>query len=263
MMKNTLINALNFAGQIQREKFRKSLTVSIKESASSILTEVDLACEKVIFDTIRNSFPGHNLLGEESGLINNHSNYTWVVDPLDGTSNFAAGLPWFGILIAVFDKSVPVMAGSLIPLENSMCYAALSEGTWISGERIHITDQKLTSSLIAFSMDYTDDEPLLANGMTIYRHLLKNARNVRSTNSLLDFQFVVEGKLGGCINLFTKIWDIAASYLFLKEAGGMLVGLDGKEVEFDLNESGTIRTYPVAAGSPGIIRQLEPLFSAL
>jgi myo-inositol-1(or 4)-monophosphatase len=262
-MKNTLINALNLAGQIQREKFRKSLTVSIKESASSILTEVDVACEKAIFDTIRKSFPAHNLLGEESGLINNHSNYTWVVDPLDGTSNFAAGLPWFGILIALFDKRLPVMAGSLIPLENSLCYAALSEGTWINGERIYMTDQKLSSSLIAFSMDFTDDDQLLANGMAIYQHLLKNARNVRTTNSLLDFQYVVEGKLGGCINLFTKIWDIAASFLFLKEAGGMMVGLDGKEVKFELNESGINRTYPVAAGSSGIINQLRPLFSTL
>jgi myo-inositol-1(or 4)-monophosphatase len=258
-MKNTLINALNRAGQIQREKFEKALTVSLKESASSIVTEVDLACEKVIFDTIRKSFPDHNLLGEESGLINHQSNFTWVVDPLDGTSNFAAGIPWFGILIALFDNNVPVMAGSLIPLENSMCYAARSEGTWINGKRIFMTDQILSSSLIGFSMDFTEDEQLLSGGMLIYKYLLKNARNVRSTNSLIDFQLVVEGKLGGCINLFTRIWDIAASYLFLKEAGGTMVGLDGKEVKFELNPSGISRTYPVAAGSPEIIRQLKPV----
>lgn len=257
------MDALGRAGQIQRDKFRKSLKISLKESASSILTEVDIACEKVIFETIRKSFPDHNLLGEESGFVDNHSDYTWIVDPLDGTSNFAAGIPWFGILIALFEKAAPVMAGSLVPLENSLCYAALGEGTWINKERIQIREQNLSSSLIAFSMDFTDDELLLAKGMSFYRYLLRNARNVRTTNSLVDFQYVVESKLGGCINLFTRIWDIAASFLFLKEAGGMLVGLDGKEIRFELNESGIKKTYPVVAGAPGIIHQLKPLFSAL
>jgi len=261
-MKNTLIKVLNQAGQIQREKFRTSLSVSIKESDSSVVTEVDFACEKVIFDTIRQSFPEHNLVGEESGFVNNGSDYTWIVDPLDGTSNFAAGIPWFGILIALLRKNQPVMAGSLLPLENSMCYAANGEGTWIDGKRVHMSEQKLSSTLIAFSMDYTNDEQLLAKGMNYYRFLLQNARNVRTTNSLVDFQYVVEGKLGGCINFFTKIWDIAASYLFLKEAGGIMVGFDGKEIEFALNEDGIKKTYPVIAGTPGMIQQLKSLFSS-
>jgi len=260
-MKDILIKVLQQAGQIQRDKFRKSLKISIKESDSSVVTEVDLACEKVIFDTIRKSFPEHNLLGEESGMVKNGSDYTWIVDPLDGTSNFAAGIPWFGILIAVLRKNQPVMAGSLLPLENSLCYAAAGEGTWIDGKRIQMPEQKLSSSLIAFAMDYTDDKKLLAKGMTYYQFLLQNARNVRATNSLVDFQYVVEGKLGGCINFFTRIWDIAASYLFLKEAGGIMVGLDGKETEFALNEDGIKKTYPVIAGTPGIIKQLGPLFS--
>ena len=260
-MKDTLIQVLHQAGQIQQEKFRTSLKVSIKESDSSVVTEVDFACEKVIFDTIRQTFPEHNLVGEESGFVNNGSDYTWIVDPLDGTSNFAAGIPWFGILIALLRKNQPVMAGSLLPLENSLCYAAAGEGTWIDGKRIHMSDKQLSSSLIAFSMDYTDDEQLLSRGMTYYKFLLQNARNVRTTNSLVDFQYVVEGKLGGCINFFTRIWDIAASYLFLKEAGGIMVGPDGKEIEFTMNESGISKTYPVIAGTPGMIRQLKPLFS--
>jgi len=259
-MTDTLLEALNRAGEIQKKKFRKSLSVSLKESASSIVTEVDIACEKVIFNTIRKSFPEHNLIGEESGFINNRSDFTWIVDPLDGTSNFAAGIPWFGILIALFENNAPVLAGSLIPLENSLCIATRGGGTWINGKRIRMKDQSLSSSLIAFSMDFTEDEKLLARGMNYYQFLLKNARNVRTTNSLIDFQYVVEGKLGGCINLFTKLWDIAASFLILKEAGGTMTGLDGKETEFELNTAGISRTYPVAAGSPAMIRQLKPLF---
>jgi hypothetical protein len=71
----------------------------------------------------------------------------------------------------------------------------------------------------------------------------------------------VESKLGGCINFFTRIWDISASWLFLKEAGGMMVGPDGKEIRFELSRAGIMKTYPVIAGSPGIIEQLRPLFS--
>ncbi len=260
-MKDTLIKVLNLAGEIQREKFRKALTVSIKKADNSVVTEVDTACEKVIFETIRQTFPGHNLLGEESGFVDNRSDFTWIVDPLDGTSNFAAGIPWFGILIALLEKDRPVMAGSLLPLENSLCYAAQGEGTWINGKRVSMPRMELSSSLVAFSMDYTDDEKLLSMGMIYYRFLLEHARNIRSTNSLIDFQYVVEGKLGACINFFTRIWDIAASWLFLKEAGGMMVGPDGKEIRFELSRAGILRTYPVIAGSPGIIERLEPLFS--
>jgi len=260
-MKDTLIRVLNGAGDIQRRKFRKALQVSIKKADNSVVTEVDTACEQLIFDTIRQAFPEHNLLGEESGFVDNGSGYTWIVDPLDGTSNFAAGIPWFGILIALLEKDTPVMAGSLLPLENSLCFAARGEGTWINGKRITLPVKELSSSLVAFSMDYTEDERLLAMGMTYYRFFLHHARNIRSTNSLIDFQYVTEGKLGACVNFFTRIWDIAASWLFLKESGGLMVGPDGKEVRFDLSQEGIRKTYPVIAGSPGILEQMGPLFT--
>ena len=98
-MKDLLVSALKAPGEILLEYFHKPITAKQKESQSSIITEADIKSEAIIIKLIRDRFPEHNIISEERGSINNTSEYTWIIDPLDGTSNFAAGIPWFGILI--------------------------------------------------------------------------------------------------------------------------------------------------------------------
>jgi len=247
---------LKSAGNIQRQRFGETLQASRKESISSIVTEVDVSSEKIIIETIRQAFPGHNLLGEESGFKSNNSDWTWVVDPLDGTSNYAAHLPWFGVLIAVFEKQIPVLAGAYLPLEDVLYVAESGKGTYRNGQRVNLQPAELSDVLFAFSTDFTNDEAFLAKGMKWYKYILKNSRNIRSTNSLVDLMFVLEGKLGGCINLFTKIWDIAAPWLLIREAGGMLTGLDRNPVVFELSEKAMYRNYPIIAGPELLVNNL-------
>jgi myo-inositol-1(or 4)-monophosphatase len=256
MMKATLIKALNTAGRIQKERFSTSLNISLKESISSIVTEVDVTCEKEIIETIRQSFASHNLLGEESGFINHGSDYTWVIDPLDGTSNYAAGIPWFGVLIAVFEKQNPVMAGAYLPIEDILYLAEKDNGTYINDRKTIIQPVDLSTALFAFSTDYTRDEEYLEKGLKWYKYLVKKSRNIRTTNSLIDLMFVLEGKFGGCINLFTKVWDIGAPYLLIKEAGGVMTGLDGKAIVFELSENAFSTNYPIIAGHESLVNKL-------
>jgi myo-inositol-1(or 4)-monophosphatase len=255
-MNTTLREALLAAGKIQKENFSKAHEISIKESISSIVTEVDLASEKRIMELIRKSFPNHNLLGEESGLIDNRSDYTWVIDPLDGTSNYAAGIPWFGVLIAVFKGKEPVLSGAYLPMQDILYFAEKGKGCFINGNKAALQTVTLHESLFAFSTDFTADEYELEAGIAWYRYVLKNVRNVRSTNSLVDMMLVLEGKLGGCINMFTKIWDIAAPYLLLKEAGGVMKGLNGSSLEFDLSSKGLKKNYPIICGSEHLVANL-------
>lgn len=256
VMKPTLISALKTAGRIQKERFSSSHNISLKGSISSIVTEVDIACEKEIIETIRKSFDSHNILGEESGFINKGSAYTWVIDPLDGTSNYAAGIPWFGVLIAVFDKQKPILAGAFLPIEDILYVAEEDNGTYINDKKTTIQPVDLSASLFAISMDYTSDEDYLETGLTWYKYIVKNSRNIRTTNSLVDLMFVIEGKFGGCINLFTKVWDIAAPYLLIKEAGGVLTGLDGKDIVFELSENAPGKNYPIIAGPESLVNNL-------
>lgn len=256
-MKSILIDALYEAGKIQKENFKKAVTIELKESISSIVTEVDMICDKIIVETIRREFPSHNILTEESGLTFNQSKYTWVIDPLDGTSNFAAGIPWFGILIALFENNQPIMAGAYLPIEDSLYFAESGKGAFVNGKRLVIDNAKLKNSLFGFAIDYTDDVDFLEYGMKLYRFLIRNTRNIRCTNSLVDLIMVADGRIGGTINMHTKIWDIAAPWLIIKEAGGILKHLINGELEFDLNESGICKNYPIMAGSVSILGEFE------
>ena len=122
-MKNTIHIALHEAGKILLENFGKITGYTVKESQSSIVTKTDLDSEKRIFQIISDQFPNHNLLGEETGFQNKNSEYTWVVDPIDGTSNFAAGIPWFGIIICVLKNFEPLMAVSYTHLTLPTIYS--------------------------------------------------------------------------------------------------------------------------------------------
>ncbi|UCH15747.1 MAG: inositol monophosphatase [Bacteroidales bacterium] len=262
-LKSTLIDALTEAGKIQKESFGKSTNISVKESVSSIVTEVDLESEKKIVDIINKDFPEHNIITEESGFSINNSGYTWVIDPLDGTSNYASGIPWFGILIAVFKNQEPVMSGAYLPVEEKLYYAEKGKGAYLNDMLLKIQDKDLKDVLFAFSTDYTEDEQYLNKGMELYKYIVNNSRNVRTTNSLVDLMYVAEGKFGGCINLFNMIWDIAAPYLIIKEAGGVMKGLDRKEIIFELTDNPVNKDYAIITGAEPVVKNIEEFLSAL
>ena len=111
----------------------------MKENQSSIVTNADIESEKTIIGIINNAFPGHNIISEECGYMHNGSEFTWVIDPLDGTSNFAAHIPWFGVLIAVLKDSEPILAGACLPIQQDVYLAEKGAGCFRNGERINAT----------------------------------------------------------------------------------------------------------------------------
>lgn len=115
---------------------------------------------------------------------------------------------------------------------------------------------ELKNSLISFSVDFTDNEPVLNESIGIYKNLVKASRNIRCTNSLVDFLYVAEGKFGGVVNLFTKIWDISGLGLIISEAGGVIKDINGSDLQFLLNDGVTERNFAVMAGSEQIIGEL-------
>jgi myo-inositol-1(or 4)-monophosphatase len=257
-MKETLIMALESAGAELLKHFGKNLDFKVKESQSSIVTKADLKSDSLIVSLIRNRFPSHNIISEESGYSNMKSRYTWVIDPLDGTSNFASAIPWFGVLIALFDGNEPVIGGAYLPVPDLMYIAEKGKGAFLNGKPFSMTkNQGLRNSLFAFNVDFTDNEQVLNDSIAIYRNLVKAARNIRCTNSLVDFLYVAEGRFGGVINLFTRIWDISALRLIIEEAGGKLMYANGEEIIFRFHETISEENYAVMAGSIKIISELR------
>ncbi|MFO7924710.1 MAG: inositol monophosphatase [Bacteroidales bacterium] len=254
-MKSVLIDALRASGEVLLSYFDKPLDVKYKESQSSIVTEADIECERVIIDIIQKSFPSHNIVSEEKGLIFNGSEYTWIIDPVDGTSNFAAGVPWYGALIALCMDTTPVMGGAYLPVQDDLYFAWAGEGAFKNDTPIPpIENREMKDMLFAFGVDSSDDPESFKKGVEVYKTLVTHSRNIRATNSLIDFLYVVEGKFGGVVNLNTKIWDIAPFMVMISETGGVLKGIDENDIRFVVDEKLLDKTFRVVAGSDRVVR---------
>jgi myo-inositol-1(or 4)-monophosphatase len=185
------------------------------------------------------------------------SEYTWIIDPIDGTSNYASGIPWFGILLAVFEHDQPLAAGAYLPYFDLMYYSEKGKGSFRNNEPIQVTDeQNLKNVLIAYATDYSVDDKKTRMETDILYEVIKNVRNMRATNSLIDFCYVADGKLGGAINYYCKIWDIAALYLIVQEAGGKMTDLKGRDIQFEMTPDNYLKNYQVVAAGDLLHTQL-------
>ena len=249
-MENTIRKALLEAGKILMENFGKITDYKVKESQSSIVTKADIESEKRIIEIIAEKFPGHNTLGEETGFQNRNSKFTWVIDLLDGTSNFAAGLPWFGVIICVLKDSTPMMAGCFLPIQNETYFAEKAKGATRNGENIAVsTETELKNILAIYSLDFSDEPGKTESETKIMGRLVQNIRNLRGTNCLIDFCYTADGKLGACINQTTKIWDIAGPGLIIEEAGGKVTDLQGNPFNFSINEQNYGRNFTIVGSN--------------
>jgi len=241
-------NCLKEASTILMSKFGGMIEEELKENQSSIVTEMDIAAERKIEHIISTKYPNHSIVGEETGAVMTGSEYTWVIDPIDGTSNYAAGLPWFGTLLGVLQHDRPFAAGAYLPYYDLMYYAEIGKGATCNGETIQATQEhSLKNVLFAYATDFSNNLEKTKYETDILAEVIQNVRNIRATNCLLDFCYVADGRLGGNINHSTKIWDIVAPYLIIKEAGGIMTELDGNDIEFDLNIDNYLRNYAIIA----------------
>ncbi|NQU87233.1 MAG: inositol monophosphatase [Mariniphaga sp.] len=263
-MNKIIITSLREAGKILMDHFGKILDYDIKESQSSIVTKADIAAEKEIMQIIGSNFPDHNTLGEETGFQNKGSEFTWVVDPLDGTSNFAVGLPWFGIIICVLKNYEPLMAGCYLPFYNEIYFADKGKGATLNGKSISVSkESNLKNVLFCYGLDYSEDFSKTDREAKIFGELVKNTRNLRTANCLIDFCYTADGRIGGCINQATKIWDIAGPGLIIKEAGGLFTDTFGKPLDYSINESNYNRNFTVAGGNKILHNQIIELIKKI
>jgi myo-inositol-1(or 4)-monophosphatase len=254
-MKSTLIECVRAGGRVLLDHFGGPVRFKTKENQSSIVTEADLASEKIILELIQSSFPEHNTLAEESGWVDRGSTYTWIVDPLDGTSNFAAGLPWFGVMVALLEDSSPILGAMYLPTEDRLYVAERGGGATRNGDPIRLAaEANLPDMLCACPLDPHADDALLRRQTDLLRRIAQTARNVRATNCLFDFVSVIEGRFGLCVNHQTMIWDIAAPRLIVEEAGGSFTDLAGKEIRFVLDRESTRRSYAVIVAHRALLK---------
>lgn len=249
-MENTIRKALREAGNILMENFGKIVDYTVKESQSSIVTKADLESEKKIIEIILEKFPDHNTLGEETGFQNRNSEFTWVIDPLDGTSNFAFGIPWFGVIICLLKNDIPFMAGCFLPVQNELYFAEKGKGAIRNGEKIKVSGEtELKNILAAYSLDYSEEPGKTEREAKVIQQVVSRIRNLRSTNCIIDFCYTADGKLGACMNQTTKIWDIAGPGLIIEEAGGKVTDIQGNNFDFSLNVDNYNRNFTIVGSN--------------
>ena len=225
------IRAALSAGQLQRARFATDLSIDLK-GAKNLVTEVDLASEKLIVEAIHSVFSDHSILAEEGDYPDGDGHHTWVIDPLDGTTNYAHGYPWFCVSIAL------VVGGELQvgvihnPMTNDLFTAVAGQGAFHNGARISVSGrQPLAASLLATGFPYdcaTDPE----NNFDHFIRFQKAARGIRRCGAAaLDLAWLAAGRLDGFWEVKLKPWDVAAGTLLVHEAGGRVTAFDGSEYE--------------------------------
>jgi myo-inositol-1(or 4)-monophosphatase len=258
--KKTMITALRAAGQVLLDNFGRTPKIKVKESDGSIVTETDIQSESMILDILDIHSEHFNIISEEFGFIQAGSEYTWIIDPIDGTSNFAAGLPWFGVIMALMKDKTPVQAGMYLPIEKQLYYAEKGKGAWRNDQPIRVTSaKKLKDTLLAYSFDHSMDPGKTVSEMNLLGKIAANVRNIRSTNSLVDFCYVADGRIGAVINQTTKIWDIAGPSLIIREAGGSVCDIHKNELDFDVSAGAISRNYSIVASGQSVHHELLSL----
>ena len=225
-----IIEVAQTAGEIIREGFGKNFQIEYKTNEKNLVTEIDKKSEKEILEFISKKYPSHNILTEESGEHKKDSEYLWVVDPLDGTTNFAHGLPIFSVSIGVMKKN-EIVAGVVYDVMQNIVYSAeKGSGAFANGNKINVnSNDNLGLSVLVTGFPYNVAEnPDYA--FERFTTLTKKARAVRRLGSAaIDLCYVAKGVFDAFWEVSLHPWDICAGKLILEEAGGLITDFNGNE----------------------------------
>lgn len=228
MLKPTLIKAAQAAGDLIKEKINGPFTVENKSAPNDLVTEVDKASEALIMDIIRQDFPDHFILSEEIGEVKMDSSYKWIIDPIDGTINFANGIPLCCVSIGVEHEGKMVMGAVYNPMMNEFFIAEKGEGAFLNGQKLSVSqkDSVAHSCLVTgFPYTYLDME----NGpIEVFSRLIRKGVPVRRLGSAaIDLCWVAAGRFDGFYEHKLNAWDSAAGFLMVEEAGGRVSDFTG------------------------------------
>ena len=256
-LQSTLVEA----SKIANEKFGKVSGTIKGTDSNQVLTQADLAIGKFIIEQIKKEYPDYNIIDEEAGVIAKGSEFTWVVDPIDGTSNFANGVPLYGIMIGLLEGAVPIAGGLALPPFNEICIAEKGKGAFCNGKKLSVTkEQKLINTLVAYGIDGYQDKPEKTHEETkLLGEIILSIRNLRTSNSVFDVLMVVKGSYGGILNRTSKIWDNVAIQSVIEEAGGIYTDFFGKPMDYTNPLTNIMRNYTFCCASPVLHKQLQEI----
>lgn len=252
---------LSDAAVIANANFGKVSGTVKPEDNNQVLTDTDIEIGELIVSRIQDQYPEWSIIDEEAGVIDNGSIYTWVVDPIDGTSNFANGVHTYGVMIGLLKESVPVAGGIVLPYFDELYVAEKGKGTFCNGQKVMVSQESsLLNSLVAYGIDGHQEDPrLTVDETSTLARIILGIRNLRSSNSAYDAALVAKGKYGAWLNRTSKIWDNVAQQIIIEEAGGIYTDFFGNIMDYSNPLSKVNDNFTLCAASPGLHSQLQTI----
>ena len=238
--------AVRAAGKIIQDGWNADKQITFKGRAD-IVTDIDVAAEKAVLEILTREFPGFGILAEESQPVEGQSPYKWVVDPLDGTRNYAHGVPHFCSIVALAKDNEMVAGVIYDPVREEMFSAALGQGAFLNGEPITVSETtELSRCLLSFDLGYVDEKAGLALDMV--RSLWPGMYSIRMMGTAgLGLAYAASGRVDLFFHHSLSPWDLATGLLLIREAGGDVVDRQGN---------------PAGLFSPSVICSSTPLIQA-
>ncbi|KAL8559430.1 hypothetical protein ACOMHN_045227 [Nucella lapillus] len=248
------------AGEMIREAFRKEKKVEVKSCAMDLVTLTDQAVETMAFTFIRQKYPDHKFIGEEStaGAGDNHleltDHPTWIIDPIDGTTNFVHGIPEMCFSLGVTVNKQPVIAVVYVPVLDQMYTAQKGQGAFLNGEKLASTAQTdLKQAIVIFEGGSSRDEDVVQKKVENIHRLLKTAHGFRSYGSAaINLCRLAQGYGDAYVEYGLHIWDFVAGMLIAEEAGAVIQDPTGEKVDL-------MSRRVLAAATPSLASQLANL----
>ncbi len=230
-MKDFILRLSSDSGRLALAEFARLETQSISfKNEKDLVTDADRKIEEFIVSRIHRKFPSHDIFGEETGKTSKGSKYCWIIDPIDGTTSFVHGQPFFSISIALQKNGKTIYGAVNAPKLGELFWAEKGKGSFCNGKRLHVSERnKLINSVMCTGFACLRAN-LKDNNLPIFNKILPKLRGVRRYGSAaIDLSYVACGRLEGFWELNLKPYDVAAGILILEEAGGKVCDLSGKK----------------------------------
>lgn len=252
---NVATIAAKEAGEYIKEQLENISRLDVEEKGlNDFVSHVDIQAEKMIISAIRKYYPDHNITAEESGKHTTPSKFEWIIDPLDGTTNYLHKIPHFAVSIAVKENGKLMHGVVYDPIKDELFSASRGDGAKLNNFKIRVSDQqRLKNAVLATGFPYTDFSYIDAYMDSLKSFMLKTSGIRRAGSAALDLAYVACGRVDGYWELNLKTWDIAAGALIVAEAGGLATDFAGGE---NYLESGNI-----IAANPKMLRTMAKVIT--
>jgi len=251
---NIAINAAHIAGDLMRQELHKVASIPVTQKARhDYVSEIDKTSEEQIVREIKRYYPDHTILGEEGGeQAGSDTDFVWIIDPLDGTSNYLHGMPHFAISIALEVKGRLEHAVVYDPMRDEMFTASKGSGAHLNNTRIRVSArQTLDNAIMATAFPFRQ-RGMMGMYTGMFSEVFRKVEDIRRYGAAsLDLAWVAAGRMDGYFEIGLKPWDVAAGTLIVREASGVVVDFDGSD---DVVRSHSILAAPYKLMTP--LRQI-------